>query len=298
MRDPRPPRLVDQRERLRHAVVQHRGAEAAADDEQAQCAGPPGEALGRLGQALDLGPHRIAGDDRVAGPARRFAVEPERDAFGERQQRAVAQQQRGVGVDQHQRLAQQPRGDAARERQVAAHRQHRIGMAPAQDREAAPERTEQLDDAGDAVQQALAAQPGERHRVHRDAGRRHQPVLHAVRGAEPAHAPAARPHLLGDREPRNHVAAGTGRDDHQMARRCLEARLDVRHRRPPCASATAGATRHARPPRMSPLAAARALRALHTAARCEPAPKQHPARIPRAAPFGRARTSLMRGLRA
>jgi hypothetical protein len=58
-------------------------------------------------QGFDLGAHRVAGDDGVLRALRRRTVEAEGHAVGQRQQPLVGQQQRGVGVDQHQRLAQQ-----------------------------------------------------------------------------------------------------------------------------------------------------------------------------------------------
>ncbi len=218
-------RGIEPRQRRRQHAVERLRAEAAADDQQRQRAQPRGVTRGRRRQRLDLGTHRVAGDHRQ--PDRRCGrtVEAEGDAVGHRQQRAVAQQQPGVGVDQHQRLAQQRGHHAAGEADVAAHAEHHGRAAPAQDRQAVGEGLHHPHAAGQRVQRALAAQAGEADGVERDAGRRHQAVFQARARAQPAHAPAALLHLLRDRQPGDDVPAGARGHDQQMA--------------------------HARPPRMS-----------------------------------------------
>ena len=216
MHDERPFVGREQRQRLRHRLVERLRAEAAADDQHAQRAAAAGKALGRRRQGLDRVAHRVAGDHRLARGGRRRAVEAERDAIGNRQQRAVAHQQCGIGIDQHQRLAEQRGHQAAGKAHVAAHAEHCVRAAVAQDAQAAPESAEHAHAAGERMHDALAAQSGEPDRVELDAGRRNEAVFHALRGAEPAHAPAAVAHLVGDGEAGDDVSSGAGGHDHEM----------------------------------------------------------------------------------
>ena len=135
-----------------------------------------------------------------------------------RQQRLVAHQERRVGVDEHEGAVQQRGHQPAGETHVAAHAEHRVRAARADDALALPERDQHPQAAGQRVQQTLAAQAGEADRVDRDAARRHELVLHAGRRAEPADAPAARLHFTRDREPRDHVTPGAGRHHDEVPR--------------------------------------------------------------------------------
>ena len=71
--------------------------------------------------------------------------------------------------------------------------------------------------AGERVQQALAAQARKTDAIQRQPRGRHELVLHAGFGAEPADAPAARLHLARQRQPRHDVPAGARGHDHEVA---------------------------------------------------------------------------------
>jgi len=69
-----------QRDRLRDALVQRRGAEAPADDEHAQGPGAPGEPLRRRSDARDRLAHRVPGRFRLRQCAGKRDQDPVRDA--------------------------------------------------------------------------------------------------------------------------------------------------------------------------------------------------------------------------
>jgi hypothetical protein len=167
------------------------------------------------GSVQDLGPHRVAGDGGLARRRAEIGREAEAHTFRHRREGFVRQQQRSIGIDQHQRHAAQPGRDAARHRDVAAHAQHHIRLAAAEEAEAVGERAQHLEAALDGVLQALAAHAAEIDGVHGDAVLRHQVFLHAVRGTQPAHFPAALAHRVRNRQSGEDVPAGARRHNHQ-----------------------------------------------------------------------------------
>ena len=220
---------VEQGDRLRHALVEHARAEAAADDEQAQRAGAAGEALA---------PARAAPRSRartglpvttafLPSVSRRFAGEAEGDAPRRPAQRLVAEQQRRVGVDEQQRLARaatpSSRRGSRRSRPCRAPRRRGARAAAARQLQKAPSSRSAP---RSVAEQALAAQAGERDPVERDAGRRHEPVLHA-----------------------RSACRASSRSSRAAASRVATARPGITC--PPVPAAMTSEVLHARPPRIS-----------------------------------------------
>ena len=128
---------VEQRQRVRQRLVEHLRAQAAADDEQPQRPAAAGKALGRLGQRLDLGAHRVAGDERALGlgaPRRRRSRSATRSATGSSARLLISSDASAFtsisGLPSSR--GHQPAGEA----HVAAHAEHRVGAARAQDADA------------------------------------------------------------------------------------------------------------------------------------------------------------------
>ncbi|CAD5370523.1 hypothetical protein RA210_U130011 [Rubrivivax sp. A210] len=259
-----------QRQRGRQGLVEHLGAQAAAHHQQAQRAAAAGPARIRFSQSLDLGAHRVAGDDGILGLLRGDTGKAEGDAVGHRQQTLVGQQQRRIGIHQQQRLVQQRGHQPARKADIAAHAQHRVRAAAAQDLQTIPEGLEQAQAAGGRVQQALAAQAAEGDGVQRDAAPGHELVLHAVARAQPADGPAAARHLLGDGQAGDDVPTRSRGHDDEMA--------------------------HARPPRMSALFWLRPARCARFTSLRDVSLRRNSAPALRAAPM--LRMAVMCGLRA
>ena len=223
--DPRPLLGRQQRQRGRQGLVEHLRAQAATHDQQLQRPAAAGKSLGRRRQRLDLGTHRVAGDQAL--PDRRGrTLEAKGHAVGEPQQDLVRQQQRSVRIDQQQRLAQQAGHQASGQTHIAAHAQHRAGTAPAQHGRSVPESPDQPQATAQAVQQALATHAAESQAIQRDTGRRDQTVLHAVGGAEPTHAPAATLQFAGDRDTGDDVAASASGHDHEVGHHARPPRIN------------------------------------------------------------------------
>jgi hypothetical protein len=171
-------------DRLRDGLVEHARAQAAADDEEAEGAAAPGPAVRRRRKGLDRLAHRVAGDDRLRADAPRVLGRGvEGEAEGDRprgaQQRAVAEQQTRVGVDEQQRDTEPARDPAARKAHVAAHAEHRVGAAALEDAAARSQRDQELRRAERVAEHTLAAQALEADPVEHDPARRHELVLHA-----------------------------------------------------------------------------------------------------------------------
>ncbi|MNY10502.1 hypothetical protein D3C86_1434870 [compost metagenome] len=206
--------LGQQRDGLRHHVVQRRRAQAAAHHQHPQRAGAM--VVARLGrrQARQLLAHRVAGPFAVRQRVRERAEHP----VGHLGQHLVGQAGNRVLLVQHQRAAQQRRHHAGREGDVAAHAQHHVRAHPAQRADALPERAQQVQRQQQLGDQPLAAQPAELDEFHRDVVLRHQRGFHAGTVAEPDHAPAGVAQCMRDRQPREHVAPGAASHHEQRAR--------------------------------------------------------------------------------
>jgi hypothetical protein len=134
---------------------------------------------------------------------------------GDARQPAVGHARNGILFMDQQRDAQQPGGDAARAADEAAGTEHRARPQPPQHAGGLHDGLQQSERRGEPGQQSLAAQATHAHPFHRDALRRDQPRFHAAGRAEPDDRHAARLQHAGDRERREHVAAGTtGHDQH------------------------------------------------------------------------------------
>jgi len=107
---------IDQRQRLRHAFVQHARNKAPPTTRQSAAHRRGLRSAKRRRPRLDLAPQRVAGE--IAWPRVRAASPSKPNALTSApEQRAVAQQQRGIGVTST-ALAQQRSHPAAREADV------------------------------------------------------------------------------------------------------------------------------------------------------------------------------------
>ena len=207
-----------QRERLRHATVDRRRAEAAADDEQPQRTRAAGEPRRGRRHATDRVAHRIADPlDLRRVPAAQRIREAEQDPVGGVGEHAIRESRDRVGLVQHQRPRERDARERAREGREAAESQHDVRRAAADDLRALPARGEQRERPEHGGLPSLAADAAERHALELDAVLTHERPFHAVARAKPEHAPAAPDELRRDGEPRKDVATGAAGGDHHGA---------------------------------------------------------------------------------
>ncbi|MNT29100.1 hypothetical protein D3C72_1648270 [compost metagenome] len=203
-----------QRDRLRHHLVQRRCAQAAAHHQDAQRAGALVIArLGRI-QVRQFLAHRVAGPFAAGQRVRERA----QHAVGHLGQHLVGQAGDRVLLVQHQRAAQQRGHHAGREGDVPAHAKHHVRLHPAQRADALPERAQQVQRQQELGHQALAAQPAELDELHRDVVLGHQRGFHAGAVAQPDHFPALLAQCMRDRQPREHMSPGAAGHHEQGAR--------------------------------------------------------------------------------
>ncbi len=205
------------RHRERHHFIQNPRAEAAAENQQIEQAGPPRKALLRRGDRGNLVSHRIAGDEPlVARRHRRAAVESAQHACGQRRQHACGKQSVSIGVHQYQRHAERASREPRRNRHVATCREDDLRRSRAHQAAALPQRAQQQKAAQQQCLQTFAAQPTEVDRIEVDTVPLDKATLHAGLGAEPAHRPSAPAQRLSNGESRHHVPARPSSDDDEM----------------------------------------------------------------------------------
>ena len=168
-------------QRGHHQVVQRLRPQAPAHDEQAQRTRAAGVALGRCGHARDLLAHRRAQPldaarprdavaDRVPGARLERAFHSRHHAVGHERQRAVGEPGRRPRLVHDEGLAPEDGHHAARERDVAAHRQDDVRPHAEENRGRLPEGHQELHRQQDPREPALAAHARHRHGLHRVAG--------------------------------------------------------------------------------------------------------------------------------
>ena len=125
--DQRPFRQRQLRERRGHEIVETRGAQAAADDQQAHrpaAAGKalaPAEAMCTRNRAADCRPTRRASRERPLQRLRKAQQDPVRAI----REHARGQSRHGIRVVQHQRLASRDAHESARKRRESAEAERR-----------------------------------------------------------------------------------------------------------------------------------------------------------------------------
>ncbi len=217
MRDERTLGSRQQRQRLRHGLVQRLCAETAADHREPQRAGARAvAALGRSERG-NLVAHRVAGPDHRSRCAERCG-ETGQHAVGDFSEHAIGEPGDRILLVDCERPVEERSHHAARERHVAAHAEHDVGAVREYRTRALPERDQQLQ-----WQQRHAQQPFAAHARHADPRHgvtlgRDQRRFHAGLRAEPDDVPSLPTQVLGHRQCRKDVAAGAARHDHYGSR--------------------------------------------------------------------------------
>lgn len=202
--------IAQTRRDFRNCLIQHARALTSANHQHADRAFAPLQPLRRQRQRQHVGAHRVAHHLGVRERAR----EGLHHFGGDARQPAVGQAGDAVLLVQHHRDAALPSRQAAGAGNVTAHPQHHIRLIAAHDgfrlahRLPDPQRRSQLG------LQAFAAQAGDADKINLDPVLRHQIGFHSVCGSEPAHLPALRHQMMRDRQPREHVPAGTACHHH------------------------------------------------------------------------------------
>ncbi|SOY49839.1 hypothetical protein CBM2585_A160381 [Cupriavidus taiwanensis] len=206
--------LRQQRDGLRHHVIQRRGAQAAAHHQDAQRAGAVVVArLGRI-QVRQFLAHRVTGPFAAGQRVRECA----QHAVGHLRQYLVGQAGDRILLVQHQRPSQQRGHHAGRESDIAAHAQHHARTHPPQRGDALPERAQQVQRQQELGHQSLAAQPAELDELHRNVVLRHQRGFHAGAVAQPDDVPALLAQRMRDRQPGEYMSPGAAGHHEQGAR--------------------------------------------------------------------------------
>ena len=201
--------LWHQGQSLGHDVVQCLGSQASAHHQHTQRATASGKAFSGRGLFSESAAQGVTHPLTCFEDARECGEHP----IGQLRQHLVGQSRHRVLLVQNQRLAPQAGHHAARESDVTAQPQHHVGLNAAHHLQALPESPQQLEWQECQCGQPLAAHTPKGHRLKGKTARRHQLAFHAVRRAQPVHAPARLTQSIGHSQARENVSPSAARHD-------------------------------------------------------------------------------------
>ncbi|MPM51721.1 hypothetical protein SDC9_98472 [bioreactor metagenome] len=194
----------DQRQRLRHDLVERTRAQTAAHHQQFQRTGTTCKTSRRIGLLRKRGAQRVA----HPLPLLEHVRERGEDAVGHASQYLVGHAGDRILLVQHQRLAGQHRHHSAGEGDIAAHADHNVRLEAPHHRQRLPECAQQIQRQQHQRHHALATHAGEIDGLQRKPLGRNDARLHAAGRTQPVHIPAAIAQFFSHGQAGEDVAAG------------------------------------------------------------------------------------------